>query len=105
MQPIIWHVRPTLFHKETVSWTEIVVQQEIALFMLLQPLSAKTATESVNASTGLQNPGISEITPDSGQWNVGQQHFLAGISPLPVLVQGIRDFGQPRPVLNLFQQF
>jgi hypothetical protein len=31
--------------------------------------------------------------------------FLVGIYFLPMLIQGIRDFCQPCPVLNLFQQF
>ncbi|MGA2242132.1 MAG: hypothetical protein ABSH11_08845 [Verrucomicrobiota bacterium] len=31
--------------------------------------------------------------------------FLGGISLLPVLIQRIRDLRQPRPVLDLFQQF
>ena len=31
--------------------------------------------------------------------------FLGGISLLPMLVQRICDFGQPGPVIDLFQQF
>ncbi len=43
MQPILWHARPILFHKATVSWTEIVVQHKIAPIMTPQSLPAKTA--------------------------------------------------------------
>jgi len=36
---------------------------------------------------------------------IRQTIFLGGILRLPVLVQRIRDLGQPRPIFGQFQQF
>ena len=41
VQPILCAVQPILFHKMTVSWTEIVVQQEIAPFMTRNPFQQR----------------------------------------------------------------